>query len=308
MTNLKRDLIEAIVLGLVIGAIGILGIVQYQQTKANDTATIGALTSLKNDINTLQDEIIYAENYNNFMFTVMNSTDNIILGTQQGLIKAVENLPNKIKYDKFQLEQKLKQVNVEIENATLGVLGSGVSIKYKGEYYILSAGHMATVGAKEIILLKENGNTICELEIVKHSYITPEEDSETGDATKGEDLLLLKPKDWDVQPRFYVELADVEPVTGTEVYVVGNPLGIEDVISNGRNIVYHNNFMYYIDHTYYGNSGGGVYSQDSKLIGIVSHMLPLQPNRFVPPYMIYGAVRLSVIYDFLAEIPLQVGE
>jgi S1-C subfamily serine protease len=60
--------------------------------------------------------------------------------------------------------------------------------------------------------------------------------------------------------------------------------------------------MYYINHTYYGNSGGGVYTLDGKLIGIVSHMYPISANPQIPAYMVYGAVRLSVIRQFLGDV------
>lgn len=306
MNNLKRDLIEAIVLGLIIGAIGILGIVQYQQTKANDIATIGAILSLRNEVNDVKDEVIHSEDFNQFMFTLMNTTDNIIIKTQQALNKKIDNLLEKTKYDKFKLEKTLQQYSVIIHNNTLGALGTGVTLKYKGKFYILSAGHMATVSKDNFNLpeeleLWENGNKICELEIVKHNYTSPEENKK-GDLTKGTDLLLLKPKNANFIPRFYVELADFEPDTATEIYIVGNPMGLEDVVSDGRIILYKNNFVYYIDHTYFGNSGGGVFTKDGKLIGIVSHMIPLQPLENIPAYMVYGAVRLSVIYTFLADI------
>jgi S1-C subfamily serine protease len=229
--------------------------------------------------------------------------DKIILDIYRQLEKLgkkIDGLPQKIQVDKIKLEQKLKQVNVVIENTTMGSYGSGVSIKYKGKFYVISAGHMAD-NDTDVLWLGENGNQICEMEIIKHSFTTPEEDT-NGDFTKGEDLILLRPKNPNFQPKFYVEIADKEPITGSEIYVIGNPMGIEDVVSDGRVIVYKNNFMYYIDHTYYGNSGGGVYTVDGKLVGVVSHLYPIQPNKTIPPYMIYGAVRLDTVLKFLEGV------
>jgi len=219
------------------------------------------------------------------------------------LNKDINGVPQKIQGDKIKLEQTLKQINVCIENSTIGAYGSGVSIKYKGKFYILSAGHMINDPTSEQLWLGENGNQICELEVVKHAFTTPEEDG-NGDFTKGLDLLLLRPKNPNFQPRFYVELADREPITGSEIYIVGNPMELEDTISDGRIVIYKNNFMYYIDHTYFGNSGGGTYDKNGKLVGIVSHLYPLQSNKNFPPYILNGAVRLNVIKDFLKGIEL----
>jgi hypothetical protein len=210
------------------------------------------------------------------------------------------NLPRNMQITKEKLEQKLKQVNVEIVNSTVGASGSGVTIKYNGQYYILSAGHMADEDTDTLVLM-ENGQEISELEIVKHDY-TWGEDTDPKDIIKVHDLILLRPKNKNLQPKYYTELADIEPITSSEVYIVGNPMGIEDVLCEGRTIIYKGNFMYYIDHTYYGNSGGGVYTLDGKLVGIVSHLMPIQPYQDIPAYMIYGAVRLNCIRDFLKDV------
>lgn len=216
------------------------------------------------------------------------------------LNKKIDILPQKEAFNKLLLEKKLQQVNVMVRNKTLGTLGSGVTLKYKDKFYILSAGHMIDKLTDKMLLF-ENEQQIDELEIVKHEHTIKIAKME-GILTVGNDLTLFRVKDSNIHPQFYVELADYEPLTATEVYIVGNPLGIEDVVSEGRIIVYRNNFMYYIDHTYFGNSGGGVYTKDGKLIGIVSHMIALQPEEHFTPYMINGAVRLSVIKTFLGDI------
>jgi len=295
MINLKRDLIESIVLGLIIGIIGILAIVQFQQTKTIDIQNIETITSLKSDIKSLEEEIVYAEKYNNFMFTVMNSTDNIILGTQNGMIKQIENLPNKIKYDKIKLEKKLQACNVMIHNETLQEIGSGVTLKYKSKFYILTAGHMLNERTDKLTF-SQNEENFGELEVIKWDFDL------TDNTLKGNDLLLLQPKNKELIPKVYVELADYEPDTALEVCIVGNPMEIENCVSTGRVLTYQDNFMYISDNIYFGSSGGGVYNPEGKLIGIVSHMTQLQPDKSVYPFIIHGIVRLNVIKEFIGDV------
>jgi hypothetical protein len=221
--------------------------------------------------------------------------DNKINNNANQLNQKLIDLPNVEKYKKQILEYKLQQVNVEIINKTAQAQGSGVTLKYKGKFYILSAGHMLNDITDELVLC-ENGVEICMLEVVKlsHTFLNNE--------PKGTDLVLLKPKDPLIQPKVYVEFAEEEPSTPAEIYIVGNPLGMEDVLTDGRIISYFNDFVYFIDHSYFGNSGGGIYTKDGKLVGIVSHMAPIQPNPNIPPYMIHGAQRLNVILQFLQGI------
>jgi hypothetical protein len=71
--------------------------------------------------------------------------------------------------------------------------------------------------------------------------------------------------------------------------------------------------------SYFGNSGGGIYTRDGKLVGIMSFIFPIQPfpDRIVqsedpdaplqlipgvPAYVINGVVRLEVILKFLEEV------
>lgn len=214
------------------------------------------------------------------------------------LLERINNLPKDIQVAKEKLEQNLKQVNVEILNTTIMASGSGVTIKYKGEYYILSAGHMADEDT-DILVLMENGQEIGELEIVKHDYTWK---NDVDDVSSVHDLILLRPKNKLLQPKYYTELADNEPITATQVYIVGNPMSIEDVVSDGRIIKYKGNFMYISDSIYYGSSGGGVYNYEGKLVGIVSYLMPIQPYSDIPAWTIYGIVRLNVVKSFLEDI------
>jgi len=219
--------------------------------------------------------------------------DKAIVDALKSVDAKIDLIPQKIKYNKFLLEQKLKQINVMVINSGKG-LGSGVTLKYKDKFYVLTAGHMIDDIVNDKLELWENEMKICDLKVIKHSF-----NFNTENASQVDDLLLLQPIDENIVPRFYVELADFEPITGTEIYIVGNPMGIEDMVSDGRISIYKNNIMYYKDHTYYGNSGGGVYDKEGKLIGSVSHYQSLKPYPMAPEYLIYGAIRLNVIKEFL---------
>jgi S1-C subfamily serine protease len=273
----NKDLIECLIIGVVLGLVVVLGIFQYQ---TNDT--------LANKINNISEQIKSSDRINEYTIKGIDET-------LKNLDKKVTELPAKERIAKIKLEQTLKQVNVMVKNESEGTLGSGVSIKYKGNFYVLTAGHMAESDQAQLYLY-ENNKQICKLEIVKHDY-------EGGmiETTKN-DLLLLRPINKNMQPKFYTEIADNEPITGTQIYIVGNPMGIEDVISDGRVIIYKDNFMYYIDHTYFGNSGGGVYDYQGKLLGIVSHMYNLRPMEGYPDYIINGAVRLDTILAFMRNV------
>jgi S1-C subfamily serine protease len=292
-----KEVINCIFVGLCLGGVVIWGIISFQQDRE--------LKLLQIEYNTVNNNNVAG------LVTAVDTLNKKIDVNYRNVIQKIDVIPQKIYSDKIKLEQTLKQINVMVMNKTKDALGSGVSIKYKGKFYILTAGHMAEDITDELYL-NENGQEICKLKVVKQDYNFTEEQA-------GNDLLLLKPEDDNIQPRFYTELADMETLQGTEVYIVGNPLGIEDTISDGRIVKYSRNFMYYIGYTYFGNSGGGVYNNEGKLVGIVSHLIPIEPFpdkvivtddpeepiqhiSGVPAYMVHGAVRLEAILKFLEEV------
>jgi S1-C subfamily serine protease len=268
--SFRRDLIECMIIGIILGAITIFGFIAGQ-----DYATFQSVQIENNIIN--------------------NQSIKEISKQLEQLNNKIEQVPVKIKLDKLVIESKLKRINVFITNETLQATGSGVTIKWKNNFYVLSAGHMVA-DLTDKIFLSENGETICELEIVKHDY----NEELTKDSN---DLLLLRPKDPNIIPKIYVEISDIEPETSNELYIVGNPMGVEDVVSDARVIMYEGNFMYMIaTSSYFGNSGGGIYTKEGKLVGIMSHLIPIQPSPTVPAWMIHGCVRLSVILEFLRGV------
>jgi len=289
--NLSKRILLVVMSVLIIANVSF--IIKDIQTEVSTTRAIvqSAEAILNKTVSRLEEKI-------NKLETKMEMDILSTSGRENLIEKNLNNLPNKMKETRIALEQKLRMINIRINNSTVGALGSGVSIKYKGKFYILSAGHMATVGGKDELAMWENNQKICDLEIVKHAYGT----DEMKDGTNGDDLILFRSKDTNIQPRFYVDIDAQEPILGTEVYIVGNPMGIDDVVSVGRVIVYKNKYMYITDNIYFGNSGGGVYSLEGNLLGIVSHMQPIQPDITVPPYMIFGIVRMNVIREFMRGV------
>lgn len=192
------------------------------------------------------------------------------------------------------VEMNIVQQVVFIVNETQGSLGSGTTIKYNNRYYIITAAHVIGYSDKNKIILKENGNTIGELKVVK--------------ILKDKDLAVLETKDPELVPRIYAEIGTEELPRTAKVYICGNPTGIEDVFSEGRIINYSKHVMYIQDHCYFGSSGGGVFSLDGKLIGVVSFMGISDPNpkgivtHRAPQYVVDGIIRLRAIQEFLADV------
>lgn len=276
------DLTESLLIGLLIGAFIGWAILMYN---ANNN-------EINRKINDVSIQLKSSERITDYTLRGLESQ---LLEKLAKLDKKIDNLPEVERVKKLLIEAKLKQVNIFLRNETLQATGSGVTIKYKGKFYVLTAGHMAEEDTDKLYLY-ENDQRICELEIVKHAYSQGELHENS------DDLMLLQPTDPDIEPKVYIEIADEEPETTNQLYIVGNPMGMEDVLSDARCILYQGKFMYVIGTSYFGNSGGGVYNQYGELVGIMSHLVPIQPFEDVPAYLIHGAVRLSVILEFLRGV------
>jgi len=223
----------------------------------------------------------------------IDEKDNALLDGLKNLYNYIDLQPRTEKLKKLITEGILMQVVIMIENATEGTQGSGVTLKYNDKYYVLSAGHMVDKETDEIYM-SENGTTICKLKIIK--------------INKKKDLVLFAPENEDIIPHYYSELAEKDSSISEEVYVVGNPIGIEDVLSEARIIKYTEDYFYFLDHSYFGSSGGGIFTLDGKLLGIISHMQWADPNpgnimgNLKPTFVINGAVNTQTIREFLKDI------
>ena len=179
----------------------------------------------------------------------------------------------------------LRDVTVMLVNVTGRSQGSGVWVQYEGQYYILTAGHMMD-SVYDLMFITSKGKRGALLEIVN--------------IDKANDLLLLKPYRSDILPEQFTTLDLVEPKEADQITLVGSPMGIEDLLSDGRVVHYTESFMYFFDHVYFGSSGGGVYNPHTgALVGIISHMSPTGTGPFT--FVLHGAVRLDRIKEFMIQ-------
>lgn len=188
-------------------------------------------------------------------------------------------------------ELKLLAINVFIYNPDRHCLGSGSVLKYNGNFYILSARHLIN-DVKDNLVIVEDGKKI-KLKIIKED--------------KKQDLMLLQTAE-PVEFEYYTELSKYPVMPSDKVYIVGNPMGLEDTLSDGRVINIKKEYMYVHGYAYFGSSGGGVYNQAGDLVGVLVAMYSEDPT---PKYCIgarhpIGVVmlvkHLGTIQEFLKDI------
>jgi len=225
-----------------------------------------------------------------FNLTTIQTSINVKRFIDYQFTHEVKKIIKQDKYDSLKILKKLQQVNVFIKGTSAeeksSWMGSGVTLKYKDKFYILSAAHLlVTKDAK--LEMYENDDFISELEVVKIDV--------------NNDLLLLQTTRKDIKPRLYTELAYCELTTAQEVIAVGNPAGLEDIVSNGRIMIYHDKYMIIPDITYFGSSGGGIYNADGDLVGIVSAGGNVGREYPGKPYYVGFEIRLDKIKQFLVD-------
>jgi S1-C subfamily serine protease len=132
--------------------------------------------------------------------------------------------------------------------------GTGVVLKtVNNKTYILTNNHVAGKDEKNVKLYVENGREKIQAEVVKnHEY---------------EDVAVIKIEGELIGK---VAIPGISMATIQDpVYVVGNPLGVKYVYSEGVVAGYEDTSMLIQMPLIYGNSGSGVFDKNGNLVGLV---------------------------------------
>lgn len=210
---------------------------------------------------------------------------------------------------------KLQQVNLVNINKLLdsslsvqGLDGSGsgtIIKKTENSMYILTCAHVVAdiyeanqngfeFGASVGYFKYKEDNSLVgviayEAEIIKYD--------------KENDLALLKTSINDETLR-EVKIAEQEPIIGDVVYSIGNPIGLIRVISKGILSNKIKDFYVSDNTTTFGNSGGGLFNENTELIGVPAQVMVYIADAIgVAPESSLGMSRnLRTINNFLKDI------
>lgn len=145
---------------------------------------------------------------------------------------------------------------IYLPTAEEGKCWSGTAVVIKTtdtETYLLTNNHVSGKGEEDVHLYIENGQDKVEAEIIaQHPTV---------------DAAVLK-----VNTKLLNKVAIPDIATAKiqdPVYVVGNPLGVKNVYSEGVVAGHEGADLLIQIPCIYGNSGSGVYNQDGKLVGLV---------------------------------------
>jgi len=203
------------------------------------------------------------------------------------LSQIIENKFNEIELKTCKPNFKLMQkATVDIMNLDLKASGGGVCINYKGIKYILTAYHVIEK-SEDIYVIGGFNMTRCK--VIKKD--------------KKHDLALLSTPEVTLNDVRYVDISEHEGQAGEEIWTCGNPMGIQDSITNGfiiRNPCQYSFFSYNAP-TWFGSSGGGIFNRKTELIGIMSRVA-FDVNVITNYTYTSGlAVNLATIRKFLDE-------
>lgn len=211
----------------------------------------------------------------------------ILVKKIEDLVKEIDKgLKNKKDIDLAEYT-RVKEASVKIMNFTRGCSGSGTHIEYKGKKYILTVAHLSNYdpndekSESESLYVRLDDGSLYPMKLEK--------------VDKSKDLALYT-------VNFGREIATLElgtelPKEGSEVYVVGCPDGMIDVVTDG--VIADISKMHYTitNKIYFGNSGGALLYR-GKLVGVASQ-LAIYMN-FPSVFVNYGKfIKLERIIEFL---------
>jgi S1-C subfamily serine protease len=220
---------------------------------------------------------------------IQTDINNLQFALVKSLIKDIsdlkiytDNLKESLKsIDNADIEN-VKRANVLILNYTVQALGSGTHIRIRNQDYILTAGHMIDK-KDDIIRAKGDYGDEYVLKLMK--------------VDEYNDLALFRIEGG--CPKLgTLEISDIYPKVGSEVTVIGNPAGDEDIVTDGTLCKIEDQFYKVTNKAFFGNSGGAMLYK-GKLVGVCSQV-DLKVN--FPIIVIYTRfVKLPIIKEFLRE-------
>ncbi len=169
------------------------------------------------------------------------------------------------------------KANLAMYNFTEKYNGSGTHIKINGKSYILTCAH---------IIKKDDDVMWADMYDTKLVKIDREKD-----------LALYE---FDYEPNIpYLEISTEEPKEDSEVFVIGNPATLEDMITNGIVANIENGYYVLTNKVFFGNSGGCVLYK-GKLVGVISKMTAYFFDGKIKSYAY--ACDLKSIQEFLKDV------
>lgn len=183
-----------------------------------------------------------------------------------------------IRADLFSAYQASQSIFV-IENNDVRVIGSAIRIDSLSKYSIFVTANHVIEGVEE----KQGKGTF----IIVGNYRTKKVfATEVIYQNKQTDLAILRSLEKKGKYEEKVFVSTEEPKLGDNLFVIGSPLGIERNISKGilSNVLYNGKIVHYRTDAaiFFGNSGGGVFDTNFRLIGIVSSTEGIIPNLPIP--------------------------
>lgn len=170
------------------------------------------------------------------------------------------------------------------------VIGSG-TILSKKVGWVLTAAHVVKSHKEE----NKTVDVLIDKKKIINMYIVKFDEDH--------DLALLETKS--ISHHSAVELESKLGKVGQKVWVIGSPLGEKKTVTVGviSNRIRDGKRFYYRTNAelFFGNSGGGMFSEDGKLLGVVSSLQSIRLNPFcivIEPGGFY-AISLEDIRNFL---------